>query len=362
MAGKVYVNRNVIDKYKTGVSLNDAIADVFHGTIQDKIKENEAFSKMTPLQMVMHDAGINKYSTVGDIMNASDYTTTGMESNDWLFPAWVESTVREATYEQSILQYLVTTSQGVDSNIVKAATLNMLSEQNKQNYKKARIAEGADLPLAKISMGELAITLWKRGRAIEITYEAMRRMRIPLFTRHMNAIVNDIAFQNLDLAVDVLVNGDGNEGSKATKLGTTANVGEIDNRELIGFLLDYWFINRYAADTVTCSIDIAKQIGAMFYDTNLGSGASAKIQFNMPQFNDTQRVTVLAAHMPKINGKDVIMLSNRENTLTRYTENGSNIQENQRFARNQTELLTISENSGYAIGVIGSNQYIEVLS
>lgn len=362
MAGKIFVNSAVIDKYKSGVTLNDAISDVFHGIIQDKIKENEAFSKMTPLQMVMHDAGINKYSTVGDIMNSA-YTTTGIESNEWLFPAWVESTVREATYEQSILQYLVTTSQGVDSNIVKAATLNMLAGPNgKDAYKKARIAEGSDLPLAKISMGELAITLWKRGRAIEITYEAMRRMRIPLFTRHMNAIVNDIAFQNLDLAVDVLVNGDGNEGSKATKIGTTANVGRIENNEVIGFLLDYWFLNRYAADTITCSIDIAKQIGAMFFDTNLSSGASAKVQFNMPQFNDTQRVTVLAAHMPKINGKDVIMLSNRENTLTRYTENGSNIQENQRFARNQTELLTISENSGYAIGVIGSNQYIEVLS
>lgn len=361
MAGKVYVNNRVIDKYKSGMSLNDSITDVFHGVIQDKIKENEVFAKMTPLQMVMHDAGINKYSTVGDIMDqGSDYTTTGMESNDWLFPAWLESTLKEPAYEQNIIQYIVTTTQSVDSNIIRSATLDMRSDINKPNLKKARIAEGADLPLAKIFMGEKAITLWKRGRAIEMTYEAVRRMRIDLFTRHMNAIVNDMAYQNLDFAVDVLVNGDGNPDTKATQLGVTANAGGIESDELIGFLMDYWFKNHYSADTIVTSLDVAKQIGAMFFDTNLGAGASNNVRFNMPQFLGNQNVTVLAADIPKINGKDSIVLFNRANTLIRYEENGSNIQENQQFARNQTRLLTVSENSGYAIGVTGSNQYIEV--
>lgn len=356
----ICVNSKVIDKYKSGMSLNDSIAEVHAGEIQDKIKQNAAFEKMTPLQMVMHDAGINKYSTVGDIMDSAIYTSGGMDSNEWLFPAWVESTIREATYDQSIMNYLVTTSQGVDSNIVKSATLNMLSDVNKPNLKKARVAEGADLPLAKIVMGEQAITLWKHGRAIEMTYEAVRRMRIDLFTRHMNAIINDMAFQNLDLAVDVLATGDGNPGSAATKIGTTATAGTITNDELIGFLMDYWFTNHYNANTIVTSLEIAKQVGAMFFDTNLSAGASAQVRFNMPQFQDNQNVTVLAANLPKIGGKEPIILLNRENTLIRYTENGSNIQENQQFARNQTRLLTVSENSGYAIGVAGSNMYIEV--
>lgn len=356
----ICVNSKVIEKYKSGMSLNDSIAEVHAGEIQDKIKQNAAFEKMTPLQMVMHDAGINKYSTVGDIMDSAMYTSSGMDSNEWLFPAWVESTIREATYDQSIMNYLVTTSQGVDSNIVKSATLNMLSDVNKPNLKKARVAEGADLPLAKIVMGEQAITLWKHGRAIEMTYEAVRRMKIDLFTRHMNAIINDMAFQNLDLAVDVLANGDGNTGSAAEKIGTTATAGSITNDELIGFLMDYWFKNHYNANTIVTSLDIAKQIGAMFFDTNLSSGASAQVRFNMPQFQSNENVTVLAANLPKIGGKESIVLMNRENTLIRYTENGSNIQENQQFARNQTRLLTVSENSGYAIGVAGSNMYIEV--
>lgn len=357
---KIYVNSAVIDKYRSGMSLNDAIKSVYESEINDRITKNAAFSKISPLQMVMHDAGISKYSSVGDLMNAA-YTSGGMDSNEWLFPAWVESTVREAVYEQDIISNLVTTSIGVDSNIVKSATLDLLSDQNKPNLKKARIAEGADLPLAKIVMGERAITLWKHGRAIEMTYEAIRRMRIDLFTKHMNAIISDIAFQNLDLAVDTLVNGDGNANSGATKLGTTATAGTITNKEIIGFLLDYWFKNHYYADTITTSLAVAKQIGAMFFDTQLGAGASASVRFNMPQFNE-QSVTVLAANVPQIGGKDAVLLSNRANSLIRYTENGSNIQENQQFARNQTRLLTISENSGYGIGVAGSNMYIEIKS
>lgn len=359
----ICVNSKVIDKYKSGMTLNDAIAEVHAGEIQDKIKNNAAFEKMTPLQMVMHDAGINKYSNVGDIMDSAMYTSGGMDSNEWLFPAWVESTIREATYDQNLISYLVTSSQGVDSNIVKSATLNMMSDVNKPNLKKARIAEGADLPLAKIVMGEQAITLWKHGRAIEMTYESVRRIKIDMFTRHMNAIINDMAFQNLDYAVDVLVNGDGNPGSAATKLGSTAAAGKITNVEIVDFLMDYYAKNHYNADTIVTSSNIAKQIGAMFFDTNLGAGASSQVRFNMPQFVGNQNVTVLMAdNLPKIGGKEPIVLLNRANTLIRYTENGSNIQENQQFARNQTRLLTVSENSGYAISVTGSNMYVEVTS
>lgn len=360
--GKIVINNSVIDKYRKGLSLNDAISETFSGEIHDKINENDKFKDMTPFQMVMFDAGINKYSKVGEIMDSATYTSGGVDSNEWLFPAWVETMVREPVYETSILSYLVNSSTGVDGNIVKSPTLDMLSDQNKPGVKKARVAEGADLPLAKIYMGEKAISLWKHGRAIEMTYEAVRRMRIDLFMRNLRAIIDDISFQNLDLAVDVLVNGDGNDSSAATKIGTTTNAGTITNTEIVGFLMDYWWKNHYRADTITTSLEMYKKIGSMFYDTQLDFGADSRLRFNMPQFMGDQAVNLIAADVPKIGGKDVIMLSNRERTLTRYTENGSNIQENQQFARNQTRLLTVSENSGYAINQVGSNMYIEVKS
>lgn len=356
MAKKIFLNNNVVDAYRAGKSLNDAICSVFEEEIKDKISEDERLKNLSPFDMVMRDAGISKYSTMGDLMNTA-YTSGGLESNEWLFPAFIETTVREAIYADDILSYLCNTTIGVDGNIVRSASLDLLSDENKKAVRKARIAEGTDLPTAKIRMGEKAISLWKHGRAIEMTYEAMRRIRIDLFSKHMSAIVRDIAFQNFDAAVDVLVNGDGNKNA-ATKLATLDNLEALTGAALGDAMLDYWFANHYVADTLVMNKEKFKKLFGMTFDNSLTPGASAKLSFNFPQIG-AQTMNVLCGEVPQIGNKDVILLANRDMSLIRYEENGSNIQENQMFARNQTQLMTISENSGYAINTVGSNMFIE---
>lgn len=353
----IVVNNKVRDLYTSGMSLNDAIRSTFESEINERIAKDEAFKDFKPMDMVMYDAGISKYSTMEKLMNTA-YTSGGTDANEWLFPAFIETTVREAIYADDILSYLCNTTVGVDSNIVKSATLDLLSKENKNSVKKARISEGADLPTAKIRIGEKAITLWKHGRAIEMTYEAVRRMRIDLFRKHMGAIISDIAFQNFDDAVDVLVNGDGNN-NKATKIGAVANLAGLTGEALAGFMIDYWFENHYIADTLTMNKDAYKKLFGMTFDSSNIPGATAKLTFDFPQIG-SQNVTVLCGEVPQIGSKNVILLSNRDMSLIRYEENGSNIQENQNFARNQTQIMTISENSGYAINTAGSNMYVEI--
>lgn len=352
----ITVNNKVIDLYMQGKSLDDAIRAVHEDEIQDLISKNERLKELKPLNLVMRDAGINKYSTVGELMNTA-YTSGGMESNEWLFPAFVETTIREAIYADDILSYLCNTTIGVDSNIVKSASLDLLSEKNKRSVKKMRIAEGADLPTAKISIGEKAINLWKHGRAIEMTYETVRRMRIDLFTKQMGAIVKDITFQNFDAAVDVLVNGDGNANA-ASKIATLDNLAALTGESLASAMIDYWFENHYIANTLTMNKEKFKKLVGMTFDSSLTPGATARLSFNIPQIG-AQTVTILCGDVPQIGNKDVILMSNKDMSLIRYEENGSNIQENQSFARNQTNLLTVSENSGYAINTVGSNRFIE---
>ena len=352
----ITVNSKVIDLYMQGKSLNDAIRTVHEDEIQDVVSKNERLKELTPLNLVMRDAGINKYSTVGELMNTA-YTSGGLESNEWLFPAFVETTIREAIYADDILSYLCNTTIGVDSNIVKSAALDLLSDKNKRSVKKMRIAEGADLPTAKISIGEKAINLWKHGRAIEMTYETVRRMRIDLFTKQMGAIVKDITFQNFDAAVDVLVNGDGNANA-ASKIATLDNLAALTGESLAGAMIDYWFENHYIANTLTMNKEKFKKLVGMTFDSSLTPGATARLSFNIPQIG-AQTVTILCGNVPQIGSKDVILMSNKDMSLIRYEENGSNIQENQSFARNQTNLLTVSENSGYAINTVGSNRFIE---
>lgn len=354
---KICINNRVRDAYLSGMTLNDAIMQEYKDEIEERIKNDASFKDFTPLNMVMHDAGITKYSHIEDIVNATTlYTSAGMDSNDWLFPAWVDATLHEAVYDSDIINYLVSTTIGVDSNIVRSAMLDLSSDKNRNAIKRARVAEAADLPLARITIGEKAITLWKHGRAIETTYEATRRMTIPMWQRHMSAIVSDLAHQNLEAAADVLMNGDGNSNA-ASEIADVATAG-LTADSLIDAMIDYWTANHYNADTIVAGpADFKKLVKMTFNDSNV-PGASARLSFNIPQIGAQNVTILLAPNGMKVGANDVITLSNRANSLIRYNENGSNIQEAQAFIRNQTNLMTFSENSGYAIGTAGSNKYV----
>lgn len=364
---KICLNNAVWDKYYKGDSLNDAISDVFANEIQDRVKENPKFADLKPLQMVMYDAGIKKTGNLGDMMNMkvnnSAYTSVtpdpNLDINQWLFPAWVETTLREDLYGTDYLPYLVNTRIGIDGNTVQSPTLNLLSDTNKKALYKARIAEGADIPTGKITIGAQAITLWKRGRAIELTYEAARRMRIELFQRQMRAIASDLAHQEIEFAADVLVNGDGNVDSSATQLGTTSKANTIEANDIIDALIEYSFKNHFNADTMVVPKKYLKEIAGMMFDSQLRPGASMNLSFNIPQISNNN-LTVIGVEDMKVKTKEAFVLLNRDLTLVRYEENGSNIQEMDNFIRNQTRLMTLTENSGYAIGTAGSNMYVEI--
>lgn len=356
---KICINNKVRDAYEAGLSANDAIREVYGDVLDARIEENPHLDKLTPLQIALHDAGISKLSTVGKMMDSATYTSNGMDSNEWLFPIWIETTLRETQGEPNYISYITSNTQTVDSNIIKSAMLDLTDEKNKANLKKMRVAEGADLPLAKLTIGEQAISLWKRGRAIQMTYEAMRHIRLDLFARHIAMIANDVANQEIEFATDVLAGGDGNDGTEPTKIGATATAGTITNDEIIDFLYDYSIATGINANVLIAPTDIAKKLSSMVFDTQLGSGASANITFNMPQFASST-VTVIASDLAVVDKKPALLLSNRENTLIKYVENGSMIQETQQFIRNQTRLMTISENSGYAISTAGTNMYVEL--
>lgn len=355
--GKILVNHRVLKNYEDGMSLNEAIETEFHDEIENRRKENEAFKNFTPLNLVMYDAGIvRNRDDIGKIVDQSTmYTSGGMEENTWLFPAWVDSTLHEAMYENSIINYLVGSTETVNSNIVKSAMLSLLDGKNRNNLKRARIAEGADLPLARITMGEKAISLWKYGRALEMSYEAVRRTKIPMWNKHMQAIVNDLAQQNVEAAADVLLNGDGNNNA-AEEIADVS--GGITNDTLLDALIDYNDSTGFSADTIIANNADFKALMKVKYNLQEGYGLNGRVALTFPQLDLSNLVVLKAKFDLKVNGSNVVAVFNRANTLMRYVEAGSMIQEANAFIRNQTNLMTMSENSGYAISVAGANKYI----
>lgn len=362
---KIFLNNDVWNRYVSGRKLNNAIYDVFGEEIEERVKNNKSLENMNPIQIVMHDAGITGDSFLQSMINPknisnSAYTSGGMETNQWLFPAWVETTLREAIYEKSMLQYLVSTSVGIEGNTVQSPMLDLMSTENKKAIKKARIAELADIPTGKISIGERAITLWKHGRAIELSYEAARRTKIDVFNIQMRATAGDLARQEEDSALDVAINGDGNNNA-ASSLGTTEAANTITATDIINAIFDYEDENHFYPDTIVLPQKYFLNVAQMTYDPTLALGASLQITFNTPQISG-KNLTLLRKKDLSIGGKDSFLLMNREYSLIRYEENGSNIQEMDNFIRNQRKLMTLTENSGYAVNVNGASRYVQVKS
>lgn len=364
MPNKICLNNDVWERYYAGATLSDAISEVHTNEIRERIEANAKFETLTPLQMVMFDAGIKKTDKLEALFQNSSsgaYTSGGVDTNQWLFPAWVESTLREAMYGTDYLNYIVTTRQGIDGNTVQSPMLNLMSDENKRAIKKARVAELADIPTGKITIGEKAITLWKRGRAIEMSYEAARRMRIDLFAIQMRAIASDLARQEIDAAVEVAVNGDGNNGTGAIEIGSTTTANTISAKDITHALIMYSKANNFNASTIVVPWDYLESIASMVYDSQLVAGAMRGVSFNIPQIS-AQNVNVIGVDEVKVGNKNAVLFLNSNQTLIRYEENGSNIQEIDNFIRNQSRLMTLTENSGYAVGMAGSNMYMTIKS
>lgn len=356
----ICVNDEVFEKYRYGKTLNDAIRSVHGDEIQERSEKNKSFASLSPLQMVMFDAGLNGTDQLDKMISISNsYVSGGTDTNKWLFPAWVETTLRQAVYDTDYLPYVVKTRIGVDSNIVQSPMLNLLDEKNKKAIKKARIAELADIPTGKITMGEKAIVLYKRGRGISLSYEVARRMRMDLIALQFNAISSDLAHQNLEAAIEVASMGDGNDGSSPIKIGATTSSKAIVGKDITTALLEYSRANNFNADVMIVPYDYLASISELTFDTQLASGVSLGVKFNIPQIK-TQDVTIIGSENAKIDNKEAMILLNSTLSLIRYEENGSNIQEMDNYIRNQSKLMTTTENAGYAIGVAGSNMYMEI--
>ena len=77
------------------------------------------------------------------------------------------------------------------------------------------VAEGAVIPQTVVKTRENLVKLHKRGRMLVASYEALRFQRLDLFTVTLNQIGAYIARAQLKDAIDVLLNGDGNNNAAA---------------------------------------------------------------------------------------------------------------------------------------------------
>ncbi len=174
-----------------------------------------------------------------------------------LFPEFVSRVVRQGMEESNILPSITATSTVFDGMDYRSIA-SIPSEEDKKLH---RVGEGAQLPQTFIKTQENLVKLHKRGRMLVASYEAIRFQRLDLFAVTLRQIGSHIARMHVEDAINVILNGDGNNNAADTyKVGTdpiSGTAGTLD----YGALLDFWAqFDPYGMNTMLVSGDVMLQM------------------------------------------------------------------------------------------------------
>ena len=205
--------------YQSGKSLTEILESIdpsenYKGTALEGL---DAFSR----QLKRFDI---KVSGSGSDRVEKFFATT---SSAALFPEYVSRAVRSGIDETDVLSDVVATVTKIDG--MDYRSVNATTDEDSKKLK--IVNEGAHIPTTEIKTGENLVKLRKRGRMIVSSYEALRFQRIDLFTITLKQIGAYIARAQLTDAVDVIINGDGNNNGANQVNATTA--GSIAYADLI---------------------------------------------------------------------------------------------------------------------------------
>lgn len=266
-----------------------------------------------------------------------------------LFPEFINRTARQALMQDDILNEMIAIRTPIDSNAYRTIYVT----QDAKATSKKRVTEGSDMPVAEMKTSENTLKIYKYGRRIKATYEAIRRMRIDLFALHIQAIMMQANIDRATDAYNVLINGDGNNNAAINYNKTALQGGAA------GDPLNYtgWatFLFNFYPYQMQCLIGgktelinfltmAAPNVDPIRLIEQLRFGRTQQ-QGEMAQsiFNNYRIVYLPDAAANKLVGFD------KRYSLEMVIEVGSDIQETQRIISSQWEELVISEVNGFGV-------------
>ena len=159
-------------------------------------------------------------------------------------------TVRQGMEENDILPAIVATTTVIDSMDYRSIYSNPTDEDKALE----NVEEGAAIPETEVKTKEHLVSLSKRGRMLVASYEAIRFQKLDLFGVMLRQIGAYIQKQQLSDAVNVLINGDGNDNaSPAFTIGTSPMSG---TKGTLGYdqMVEFWGqFDPYTMNTILCS-------------------------------------------------------------------------------------------------------------
>lgn len=216
-----------------------------------------------------------------------------------------------------------------------------------------RVGESAEIPMATLATSTRSIRLLKYGRGLRATYEQMRRMRVDRLAWWIRWVALQSEIDKVAAALAVMVAGDGNANTAATEynlltLDPTATANELSLAGWLAFRLK--FDPPYMMTTALAQVDETLQLILL----NSGSANVPLAGLNLAGIgNSLTPINTTAdgirygwtseAPNNKIVGFD------RRFALEHVVEIGSEISETERYITNQTQVITFTENSAFAV-------------
>jgi len=281
-------------------------------------------------------------ATLG-LSNRSIYTSSDNIPGGVMAP-WVDAAAPRATQIAAAipLALLVAITTPIDGDAYRAYYLTDVTAQERM----ARVTEAAELPRVKLTGGDHAIRLYKYGRAIEASYEALRRQRLDRVALHIARLAVQNEVDKVATAIDVLVNGDGNDGTAATSYNLTT----LDSATTAGnptwkawLAYEMKFTSPYTCSVALMQESIALQLRLLNTGTANAPVPPTKFGIINPDGGLVRIGWTSDAPANTIVGIDTRF------ALERVVEVGADIQEIERWATRQVQLLTMSEVEGYAV-------------
>ena len=167
-----------------------------------------------------------------------------------LFPEYIARTVRQGMEENNILPAVTATTTVIDSMDYRSIYSNPLEEDLELRV----VEEGESIPETEIKTKDRLIKLSKRGRMLVASYEAIRFQKLDLFGVMLRQIGAHIQTQQARDAVNVLMDGDGNDNSAPVyTLGEdpiSGSIGDLGYNQLVEFWGQF---EPYTMNTILCS-------------------------------------------------------------------------------------------------------------
>ena len=174
-----------------------------------------------------------------------------------LFPEYIARSIRTGMEEDNILPAItaaVTTFDGMDYRSIAS-----IPTEDEKSLK--RVDEGAELPQTVVRTQENLVRLTKRGRMLVGSYEAIRFQKLDVFSVTLRQIGAYINRMHLEDAVNVILDGDGNDNPAEVFTIGDDTIGGTAGTLTYDALVRFWAqFDPYALNTLLVPTDVMVQL------------------------------------------------------------------------------------------------------